>query len=193
MEFVDSRTIKIDKELNELDKFVLEFLKIVEKHAKYVIISGYVPILFGRSRATEDVDIFIEELPRKRCIELLSELGNSGWNCMTIGLDEMFSYLDNNTAIRFYKKISAIPNIEVKFARKKFDKHTMADRLKIIIGKDSIFVPTIEEQIIYKKIVLGSDKDIEDARHLEEAFKDRLDKNRLRQLENDVRSGKHEI
>lgn len=159
MEFIDKRTIKIDKELNELDKFVFEFLKVVEKHAKYVIISGYVPILFGRSRATEDVDIFIEELPKNEFLALSSELAK----------------------------------IEIKFARKNFDRHTLKDRLKVLIGKNAVFVPTIEEQIVYKKIVLGSDKDKEDARHLEEAFKGKIDKDKLKQLEKDIRSGKHEF
>ncbi|MBI2141461.1 hypothetical protein HYU16_03480, partial [Candidatus Woesearchaeota archaeon] len=55
MEFVDDKTIKLDKVLNELDKFVLKFIKILEKHADYVIVSGYVSILFGRSRSTEDI------------------------------------------------------------------------------------------------------------------------------------------
>src|SRR3989338_6981723 len=102
MEFVDSRTIRMDKELNELDKFVFEFLRIVEKYAKYVVVSGYVPILFGRSRATEDVYIFIEELTKDRFLEFLSDLEKGGWLCMNTHDDnEMFSYLDSNHAIRF--------------------------------------------------------------------------------------------
>lgn len=50
-----------NKELSELVKFVKEFIKIVERYFKYVIISGYVAILFGRNRSSEDVDIFIEK------------------------------------------------------------------------------------------------------------------------------------
>ncbi|HLD41949.1 MAG TPA: hypothetical protein VJB06_02850 [archaeon] len=66
MEFLDSRTIKLDKIENELDKFVLDFIKILEKHAKYVIVSGYVAILFGRSRGTEDIDMFIGRLAKEK-------------------------------------------------------------------------------------------------------------------------------
>ena len=36
MEFVDARTIKLNKSLNGLDTFVLKFIKILEKHADYV-------------------------------------------------------------------------------------------------------------------------------------------------------------
>lgn len=57
MEFVTERKIKLGKSLSELDKFVLRFIRIVEKYVDYVIISGYVVILLGRSRATEDVDL----------------------------------------------------------------------------------------------------------------------------------------
>ncbi|MBU2634051.1 MAG: hypothetical protein KJ674_02295 [Nanoarchaeota archaeon] len=62
MKFINSKTIQLDKDLNELDKFVLKFIKILEKHTSYVIVSGYVSILLGRTRATEDVDVFIKEL-----------------------------------------------------------------------------------------------------------------------------------
>ncbi len=39
---VDNRTI--------LDKFVEDFINILEKYAKYVIVSGFVAIVHGRSR-----------------------------------------------------------------------------------------------------------------------------------------------
>ena len=54
MEILNKKTIKLDKELNLLDKFVLEFVRILEKHVNYVIVSGYVAILFGRARSTEE-------------------------------------------------------------------------------------------------------------------------------------------
>jgi len=194
MKFLDNKTIAIDKELNELDKFVLGFLEIAEKHARYAVASGYVPILFGRARATEDVDIFIEELPKKEFAAFLSDLEKHGWICMnTNNEDEMFSFLEDNMAIRFHKKDSAIPNIEIKFAKKKFDRHTLEDRLKVVMQGKIVFVPSMEEQIAYKKTVLGSDKDMEDARHLEELFKDRIDRNKLERLEKSLRSGDYEF
>jgi hypothetical protein len=60
MEFIDEKTIKLDKEINALDRFALDFIAAVEKYTKYVIICGYVAILFGRSRGTEDVDMFLQ-------------------------------------------------------------------------------------------------------------------------------------
>jgi len=47
--------------LSNLDKFVLEFIKVLEQHVDYVIISGYVSIVLGRTRITEDIDVFIKK------------------------------------------------------------------------------------------------------------------------------------
>ena len=58
----ERKIITLDRELSRLDKLVLRFISIVQKHVKYVIISGYISILLGRSRATEDVDVFIQPL-----------------------------------------------------------------------------------------------------------------------------------
>ena len=45
------------REVNDktiLDKFVEDFVKVIEKHCKYIIVSGFVAIAHGRSRGTED-------------------------------------------------------------------------------------------------------------------------------------------
>ena len=76
MDFTYSKKcIKIDdKVLSTLDKFVLDFIKILQKYMKYVVISGYIPILFGRTRGTEDVDIFIEKIDKKTFVNFYKEL-----------------------------------------------------------------------------------------------------------------------
>ncbi len=63
MEFIGERTIRLSKQLNDLDLLVLQFVRILEKYTDYVIISGYVAILLGRSRGTEDVDVSLSALP----------------------------------------------------------------------------------------------------------------------------------
>ncbi|MEM1572669.1 MAG: hypothetical protein QXS00_06470 [Pyrobaculum sp.] len=47
--------LEIKRPLTELDKMVLEFAKCIEVF-RYVIVSGYVAILFGRPRTTDDLD-----------------------------------------------------------------------------------------------------------------------------------------
>ena len=45
------------KKLTMLDKLVIDFISYL--NSDYVIVSGYIAILLGRSRTTEDVDLFI--------------------------------------------------------------------------------------------------------------------------------------
>ncbi|MEK6903363.1 MAG: hypothetical protein AABW64_01815, partial [Nanoarchaeota archaeon] len=79
MKFINKNTILLEKELNELDLFVLVFVNILKKHTKYLIISGYVSLLFGRTRTTEDVDIFIEEISKEKFTKLYIDLRQNYW------------------------------------------------------------------------------------------------------------------
>ena len=63
------------KILNDLDKDVLEFIRIIK--GRYVIISGYVAIVFGRPRTTEDVDIFVEMKNFKEFDEFYGKMTSS--------------------------------------------------------------------------------------------------------------------
>ena len=73
MEF-NGKIILIDKDLNELDKFVLKFVKILEKYCSYVIVSGYVSIVLGRSRASEDVDLLVPDISKEKFDWLFNDL-----------------------------------------------------------------------------------------------------------------------
>lgn len=67
--------IEFKKELNDLDKFVVDFTSILNKLGiNYVIVSGYVAILFGRNRTSEDVDIIMKNWTSK---DLMRHLGKS--------------------------------------------------------------------------------------------------------------------
>lgn len=55
--------IEFEKKLNKLDFFVFDFVKMLDKtKVKYVLVSGYVSILFGRSRLSEDIDVIVEKM-----------------------------------------------------------------------------------------------------------------------------------
>ena len=63
MEIEYGKKIEFEKELSSLDQFVIAFTRILNKSGiKYVIISGYISILLGRTRATEDIDLFIKKI-----------------------------------------------------------------------------------------------------------------------------------
>lgn len=175
MEFVDARTIKLDKILNDLDRFVLKFIKILEKHTDYIIVSGYVSILFGRSRATEDIDIFIKELSKAQFDALYNYLKDSRYWCLNAeSTDEIYSYLQEGLSIRFADEGETVPNFEIKFARKKSALMAFADALTVLIGEGKVKLSSLERQIAYKRYYLKSDKDLEDAAYIEKLFKEHI-------------------
>ena len=178
MEFEFSgKRIKFSRELSDLDTFVLDFVKVLDSvKIKYIIISGYVAILFGRSRTTEDIDMFIEDIDKARFNELLERLEKSGlWVINTSDSNQAYLMLKEGDAIRIAKKNMAIPNIEIKIKK---DEKVWKDNIEVILNNSRLITSRLESQIAYK-FYLGSEKDIEDAVHLYEIFKEHLDKKLL--------------
>lgn len=176
MEFINKKTIKLDKIPTLLDEFVVDFIKILQKHAKYVIVSGYVSILFGRSRATEDIDIIVEKMSKDRFHDFYSDLQKKGYWCVNIeNEDEILKMIQDGFAVRFAKKPDVIPNIEFKFMKNTVEENAIETSLDVVMTTGKIKISNIELQIAYKEKVLKSDKDLEDAKHLETLFKDRID------------------
>ena len=180
MEFIDKKTIRLNRIINELDKFVLDFVKILEKHAKYVIISGYISILFGRARSTENIDVFIEKISKEKLSALYLDLKRKGYWCLNAeSKEELYDYLKDGLAIRFAKKNETIPNFEVKFVNKIGIK-ALDNSITVITKNGNLKISPIEMQIAFKRYYLKSDKDLEDARHLESIFKERIDLNKIK-------------
>ena len=172
MEWLDTKTIKLDKELSDLDIFVLKICAIIGKHCNYVLISGYVAIFFGRTRTTEDVDMFIEPISKEQFSALYKDLQAQGfWAINANSEEELFSMLkEDKLAIRFAERGRAVPNMEVKFVRDLLDAIALSDKIKVVTKKGELYVSSIPMQIAYKKYVLQTSKDLEDARHLQGMF-----------------------
>ncbi|MCR4334951.1 MAG: hypothetical protein NUV57_00240 [archaeon] len=168
--------ITFERKLSDLDKLVLKFCKILEKNKiDYVIISGYIAILFGRSRNTEDVDLFIEEMEFTKFKSLWDELYQNGFECINESKPERVynEYLKNSSAIRFAEKGKFIPNFELKFPKTRYNNYSLKNKLKVIINGKTINASELELQIAFK-LYLGTDKDFEDARHLYKTFEEKL-------------------
>lgn len=181
----------MNRELSELDKFVLKFIRVIEKHVKYVVMSGYVSIILGRSRATEDVDLFIKKMDKDGFVRMYNDLVGSGFWCLnTSKVDEMFDYLDSGFAIRFAEKGKAIPNFEVKFPKSQIDDETFSDSLVVKTKQGDVLISSLERQIAFKRYYLGSDKDEEDALHIEKVFKDSIDYNKIDGLKKRIKNEK---
>lgn len=179
MKFTYTRnTISIkDKVLTDLDEFVFDFLHVLDKYCTYVIISGYLPIFFGRSRGTEDVDVFIDHIDEQTFIRFYNELVKENYYFLNPedehGLYEM---LTENLGIRAAKKESIIPNIEMKFTKDDIDRFTMENRMEVhVANTNRFFIAPLEVEIPYK-LYLGSEKDIEDAVYLWEIFQKYINK-----------------
>jgi hypothetical protein len=178
------KEIKLGRELSNLDKFVLKFTGILTKHADYVIVSGYVAILLGRSRATEDIDLLVSEMSFEKFNALWKDLDNHGFECInTSKPQEAFDMLKEH-AIRFCIKNIAIPNIELKAVKDPDQEYTLKKRIKVILDEDTLYISPPEMQIAYKLDLgkEGNEKDLEDAKHLYELFKDKLDKQEFARL-----------
>ena len=167
--------ITLNKELNKLDQFVISFTKILNNlKVEYVIVSGYVAILFGRSRSSEDIDLLIEKLDYGRFLTLWKELHKTFECIITSKSEEAYKdYLQTGHSIRFAKG-DWQPNIEIKMPTDPLDDISLNEHITVILNRHTLYISPLELQITYK-LYLGSEKDIEDARHLYLIFKEKLD------------------
>ena len=169
-----------NKTLSELDIFVLDFLSVLKTYTNYVIVSGYVTILFGRARGTEDIDIIIEKIDRGMFERFFSDLTERNyWFLNSDDQNDLFNMLNENLAVRIAKSGEIIPNIELKFVKDYFDNFSLRNSLKVMIGDHEMKISPIELQIPYK-LYLSGDKDIEDAIYLYEIFKETIDRKTLK-------------
>ena len=175
LEFKDDKII-FRKELSLLDNFVLDFTEnLIRNNIKYVMVSGYVAIFFGRSRISEDIDLLIEHIPFEKFLQFWNEL-DQNYECLnTSNSYEAYNdYLQNYCSIRLAKKGSFIPNIELKFVKNDLDRYSLQHRKHVELADRSLYISPLELQIPYK-LFLGSEKDIEDARFLFKLLRDNLD------------------
>lgn len=174
---ISKKEIKLNRKINQLDKFVIDFTSLLDE---YVIVSGYVSILFGRSRATEDIDLLAPITGLNNFKRLWSNIHKNGFECLnTSKAEDGFSMLKEH-AIRFAKKGNPLPNIEFKLIKNEVDKYSYNNKIKVILETGEIFISPIEMQIAYK-LFLGSEKDLEDAKHLYKLF-DNINKEELNNL-----------
>lgn len=176
MKFIDKKTIKIDREISDLDNFTLDFIKILEKNTDYVIVSGYVAILLGRARASEDVDVIIPKIDFPKFQSLYTELKKNNFYCLNAEeVSTVYDYLKDNLAVRFAKNDTIIPNIKMKWIKSDFDRFALENTIDVNLSKGKLRISHLELQIAFKEEVLKSPKDLEDARHLEKIAEGYLD------------------
>ena len=184
MELSEDRLV-VSKTLTELDRDVIEFAEALdERDVSYVIVSGYLAILTGRSRSTEDVDVILEPLSEAETERLVETLKDRGYWGMAMPLDSTYEMLSEGDRIRVAEEGEMIPNFEVWFADSTLERAVLGDPLTAEVGGETLNVSPIERQIAYKlHLAQGADsvtgKDFEDALHLYSTFEEQLNREEL--------------
>ncbi|MGQ4554899.1 hypothetical protein [Halobellus sp. GM3] len=172
-------TLTVEREPNRLDELAIGFSEILDQFdIEHVYIAGYVSILAGRARSTEDVDVLIEQIDEETADELAETLTESGFWGPAMPLTSMYEMLDNGDNIWVAPEDQITPHLEVKFARDEFDHASLEKAIAARIGDETLPIGPLELQIGYK-LHLGAQKDIEDAVHLYTLFEESLSVARL--------------
>ena len=178
-------TLTISRELSELDKDVLAFTRILDAcDVDSVIVSGYVAILTGRSRSTEDIDVILDSLSETETEQLVTELKDQGYWGMAMPLDEMYSMLSEGSRIRIAEDGEMYPNFETWFVSNDVEREALSNPLAVTFEQGQIDISPIELQIAYKlRLAQAADslsgKDFEDALHLYLTFEERFNTEQL--------------
>ena len=161
-----NRTLIVEREPNRLDELAIAFSEVLERFGiEHVYVAGYVSILAGRARSTEDVDVLIERIDEETATRLAETLAEEGFWGPAMPLASLYEMLDNDDNIWVAPDGQITPHLEVKFARDEFDRASLDGAMTARIGGETIPIGPLELQIAYK-LYLGARTDIEDAVHL---------------------------
>lgn len=177
-----------DKSL--LDRFCIDFCKIIEKYTEYIIVSGFVAISTGRSRSTEDIDMIIPRIDLDKFKIIHEDLIKNGFVCMQSEEAETIfnDYLEDNLSVRYTYLDKPLPEMEIKFAKDELDLYQLKTKTKIEMTGLSVWFSSINYNIAFKEEYLKSEKDIEDATHLRVVFYDDIDENEINNIKKMIRS-----
>ena len=179
------------KNKNILDEFCLKFCNIVNKNCKYIIVSGFVAISHGRVRATEDIDMIIEKININKFKKLHEDLTKNNFICIqSDDLKEIYSYLIGDLSVRYTYFDRPLPEMEIKFAKDELDEYQLKTRVKFEKTELDVWFSSIEMNIAFKEEYLKSDKDIEDAKHLREVFRNELNEDEINNIKKMIRRTK---
>lgn len=172
-------TLFVGREPNRLDELAIEFSEILEEFdIDHVYIAGYVSILAGRARSTEDVDVLIERIDETTADQLATRLDEEGFWGAAMPLSSMYEMLSHGDPVWVALGDQVTPHLELKFVGDEFDRASLGNAITARIDGHEIPIGPMELQIAYK-LHLGAQKDLEDAVHLYTLFEESLSGVRL--------------
>ena len=141
--------------------------------------SGYVAVLFGRSRATEDIDVITERFDDGTADELAERLQEAGYWGSAMPLEDLHDTLADDLPVRVAEDGHRVPNVELKFAFDEYDRISLDDAIHVRLGGETIHIGSLEFQIAYK-LNMGAPRDYEDALYLHEVAGPSLNRTALK-------------
>lgn len=162
----------VERAPNDLDELAIRFTGILDEIGiEHVYVSGYVAILAGRSRATEDIDVLLAHVDETTIERLAGRLKEEGLWGPAMPLDRMSEMLEDNIWVA--RDGEMVPHLEVKFVDDRFDRNSLENRITARIAGAELPIGPLELQIAYK-LWMGSETDFEDAVHLYALFEESL-------------------
>lgn len=178
MEFRDGE-IRIEKPSNDLDRLILDVAGVLDDaDVQYVAVSGYVAVLFGRARATEDVDVIVERFDESTGSELAETLDARGFWGPAMPLSELRSTLADGLPVRIARDGNRVPSVELKFPTDEYDRSSLENSVDVVLPDGTVRIGSLEMQIAYK-LAMGAQRDHEDAVYLYELLEPTLNTGRL--------------
>ncbi|MBU0466697.1 MAG: hypothetical protein KJ718_05540 [Nanoarchaeota archaeon] len=185
---VDDKTI--------LDEFAEDFCRVIEKYVVYIVCSGFVAIAHGRTRGTEDIDMIIEKIPKEKFVKMHDELREGGFVCIQSEEPEKIyvDYLERGNSVRYVRDEEGFfpPEMEIKFPKDELDEEQLKERVKLPLTGVDVYFSSIESNIAFKEEYLGSEKDLEDAKHLRIIYEGKINEEKIKDLKERIRKIRYE-
>jgi len=171
------------------DDFVRAFLATMHD-VRGVLISGYPAILLGRSRQTEDIDMFLEPIDRDRFNAWWDRLEAGGFWCINAGRGGAWDMLQEHLAPRFARAATIEPNMEVKVPRDEGGREALRRAWRLDLMGVEGAIGDLADQVAYKLYMATADgdgtglpdnKDFEDALHVAKVAAHAIDRARFEQ------------
>ena len=169
---------------NILDRFAIKFARIVEKYTEYIIVSGFVAISSGRTRATEDIDIIIKPVKKETFKKLHNELIEKNLVCVQSDKPEKIydDYLSHFNSVRYMEKKRPLPQMDLNFARDELDEYQLKTKTKLKLTGLDLWFSNVNVNIAFKEYLLKSQKDLEDAKHLRIVYKELISEEEIKKV-----------
>jgi hypothetical protein len=169
----------VERDPTPLDELAIDVSTVLDGcDVDHAIVAGYVAILAGRARSTEDIDVIVDPLDRREAEDLATALEDAGFWGSAMPLSDLPSTLATGSNLRVAHHGEVIPNVELSYARDEFDRASIENAIVARIDGAELPIGPLELQVAYK-LYLGSQKDVEDAAHLLAMFEESLNRTAL--------------